>query len=102
MSNIVDIQDSGFYRKYLNSLHRFMHILSFILFSVQTCMHCILHLKSFKIQDYKNNVIMFTNLQFFSEIFTTLENSVSIFGYHSPLYVQRHAEFYLPLWDPGS
>lgn len=25
---------------------------------------------------------MFTNLQFFSEIFTTLENSVSIFGYY--------------------
>lgn len=32
---------------------------------------------------------MFTNLQFFSEIFTTLENSVSIFGYFSPLYVCR-------------
>lgn len=99
MSNIVDIQDSGFIES-ISTLY--IDLCTFYRLFYFQCKHCILHLKSFKIQDYKNNVIMFTNLQFFPEIFTTLENSVSIFGYHSPLYVQRHAEFYLPLWDPGS
>lgn len=56
MSNIVDIQDSGFYRKYLNSLHRFMHILSSILFSVQTLHFTLEVIKNTRLQKQCYNV----------------------------------------------